>query len=152
MENTSSVAIIAPANADKSTSVAPSPSIIASNAATAAPPELPSMYGSASGLRSNTCIRTPATASRPPTPNAVNARGRRKSMTTLRAWSAAFPASACQISAVLISALPDTSANSPANSDSIASMGKSRLGRTCAKKWLLSLAFGRIDQRRQHCR
>jgi hypothetical protein len=43
IENTRSVAAIAPPNAAKSTNTLPRPVMIASNAATAAPPELPRM-------------------------------------------------------------------------------------------------------------
>src|ERR1700737_4062020 len=43
----------------------------------AAPPDTPSTYGSASGLRSSTCISAPASASNPPPANADNARGNR---------------------------------------------------------------------------
>ena len=57
---------------------------IAPRAATAAPPEIPSTYGSASEFRSKTCISTPARASRPPVLKAFRARGRRSSNITSR--------------------------------------------------------------------
>ena len=61
------------------------PSMSASRAVTEAPPDTPSTYGSASGLRNSTCSSAPARASRPPTPKAVSARGSRRSTTTSRA-------------------------------------------------------------------
>ena len=70
----------APANAAGITSTA-MPANSAASAPTAAPPEMPSTYGSASGLRSSTCISAPATASNPPTANPASARGRRNSRT-----------------------------------------------------------------------
>ena len=51
------------------------------------PPDVPRMYGSASGLRSSTCIMTPASANPAPVPNAVNARGRRSLSTISRVAS-----------------------------------------------------------------
>ena len=112
IENTSRVAAIAPANAAISIARLPRPRIMTSSAATAAPPELPRIYGSASGLRSRTCIRTPAMASNPPTENAVKARGSRNSVTSDRADSDPEPASAPMASAKPISALPEARANS----------------------------------------
>ena len=78
--NTSSVEASAPPSAAGVASAA-APASIAPSAPTAAPPEMPRMYGSASGLRSSTCISAPASASRPPTANAASARGSRNSRT-----------------------------------------------------------------------
>ena len=65
------------------TTASEAPAAIATSAATAAPPEMPSTYGSASGLRSSACSKAPDKASSPPTANAVNARGSRSSRTTV---------------------------------------------------------------------
>jgi len=80
---TSSVVPRAPNVALTSMSSPLNPSSIADNAATAAPPETPMMKGSASGLRSKTCINTPASASTPPAAKAVSVRGRRSSKTSV---------------------------------------------------------------------
>src|SRR5690606_28751080 len=68
----------APANAPSCRLNANAGNIVsASIAPTAAPPDTPSTYGSANGLRNNTCINAPANASKPPTANAASARGTR---------------------------------------------------------------------------
>ena len=79
--NTMAVETSAPANAAGVTSAA-APTSSAASAPHAAPPDSPSTYGSASGLRSSTCIIVPASASSAPTANAAIARGRRSSRTT----------------------------------------------------------------------
>ena len=81
--NTSNVANKDPLNADTSIQIEPKPKLIAKRAATAAPPELPRMYGSASGFLNNTCINTPETANNPPTAKAVKTRGSLSSNITL---------------------------------------------------------------------
>ena len=81
--NTSRVVARAPNVALTSISRPLIPSSIAASAATAAPPETPMTNGSASGLRSRTCISTPASASTPPAANAVSVRGRRRSKTSV---------------------------------------------------------------------
>ena len=88
-----------PANADASTSHHAPPAIIATSAKPAAPPDTPSTYGSASGLRNSTCSSAPASASSAPHAKPASARGRR-SVRTISANSASPPcgtsdASAC---------------------------------------------------------
>ena len=51
--------------------------MIAIKLMTAAPPEIPKMKGSASGLRNNVCMSAPARASNPPVMKAQIVRGRR---------------------------------------------------------------------------
>ena len=77
---------------------------------TAAPPDRPSTYGSASGLRSSTCISAPATASKPPTANAAIARGSRSSRTTDADASSPLPTSARTTFESAMSTLPTASA------------------------------------------
>ena len=96
--NTKRVAPSAPAPAAQSTIKPPRPNNIAPRAATAAPPEIPSTYGSASGFRSNTCISTPASASRPPVLKALRARGRRSSKITSRTTGSPPPSAATMLS------------------------------------------------------
>ncbi len=103
--NTSRVVPRAPTVALASISTPLIPSSIADSAATAAPPETPMTNGSASGLRSRTCISTPASANTPPAANAVSVRGRRSSKTSV--WeSASVERKPCHSSAMLMSTLP----------------------------------------------
>src|SRR5215831_4424221 len=67
----------APAKAPAGTIQAKAPSSIAVKAPTAAPPDTPSTYGSASGFLSSTWSSAPASASAPPVANAATARGSR---------------------------------------------------------------------------
>ncbi len=113
--NTISVETSAPTNAAGMIAAA-RPASIAESAATAAPPEIPSTYGSASGLRSRTCSRAPANASSPPTANAASARGRRSSRTIVTAVSVPSPASARMTVAASIGTLPAASATANAAS------------------------------------
>ena len=103
---TSRQAARAPSAANPSTPMAGRPSMIASSAATDAPPDTPSTYGSASGLRSRTCSIAPDSASRPPTANAASARGSRSSRTTSRASDGASERSAAITSAGVGGTLP----------------------------------------------
>ena len=64
------------------------PRVIAITAPTAAPPETPTVAGSASGLRKTPCITTPATASEAPTTIARATRGSRTFQKT--AWLTEF--------------------------------------------------------------
>ena len=70
----------APANAKLTNRKLLAPNRITERAPTAAPPETPSMYGSASGFLNKTCIATPDIASKLPTLNAANVLG-------IRIWS-----------------------------------------------------------------
>ncbi len=109
--NTSTMVMSAPPKADTMISADPSPSSIAVRAETEAPPETPRIYGSASGLRNSTCNRLPASASSPPTANAVSARGRRSSRMT-RAVVLLSPRRAASKSAGPVSTVPASSAAS----------------------------------------
>ena len=93
---------------------ATAPSSIAVSAPTAAPPETPSTYGSASGLRSNTCNSAPAIASEPPVANAANARGSRSSCTIVRGIASPRPASARRTVVGSSAMLPTPSASANA--------------------------------------
>ena len=110
--NTSSVDTNAPANA-AGAAIAVNPASMAASAPTAAPPEMPSTYGSASGLRSNTCIIAPASASRPPEANAASARGRRRSR-TIAAPVSSPPVNPRAIAAASTGTLPTASASARA--------------------------------------
>ena len=70
---------VAPINAATPTPVPPNapsmPQRIASTAASELPDEIPSVNGSASGLRSNACSAQPAPASAPPTSSEPSTRG-----------------------------------------------------------------------------
>ncbi len=68
---------------------------MAVNAATAPPPDTPSTYGSASGLRSSICISAPASASSAPQAKAAPALGRRSPVTMPVARPSPLPVSAC---------------------------------------------------------
>jgi hypothetical protein len=65
----------APKSASQGRNPTATPTTIPSNVANAAPPDTPSTYGSAKGLRNNTCIRQPDIASIEPTTHAAIARG-----------------------------------------------------------------------------
>ena len=99
----------APSAAAPSTPAAGRPAMIASSASTDAPPDTPSTYGSASGLRSSTCSIAPASARRPPTAKADKARGSRSSSTTSRAMDGCCAPKDCTISPIVSGRLPDAS-------------------------------------------
>ena len=69
--NTRKIENSAPANAALFNQKLFKPNRIADRAPTAEPPEMPRIYGSASGFRNNTCIITPDNASNPPVVNAA---------------------------------------------------------------------------------
>ena len=77
---TINVEINAPANAKFTNRKLLTPSRIPERAPTAAPPDTPSMYGSANGFLNNTCIATPDIASKLPTANPANVLGMRISL------------------------------------------------------------------------
>src|SRR5215510_918586 len=107
---TRAVDAAAPAKAAPGMLMPAAPARIAPSAPTAAPPEMPRTYGSASGLRTSTCMSTPASARSPPVANASSARGSR-SVRTISASSA--PAGARSASRTFsggIATLPTTSA------------------------------------------
>ncbi len=99
----------APSAAAPSTPAAGRPAMIASSASTEAPPDTPSTYGSASGLRSRTCSIAPASASRPPTAKADKALGKRNSSTTSRAMDDCPAPKDCTISRTVSGRLPEAS-------------------------------------------
>jgi hypothetical protein len=106
--NTSTVDASAPPSAAGVTSGA-APASMAPSAPTAAPPEMPRMYGSASGLRRSTCINAPESASKAPTANAASARGSRNSRTMAEAVCVVSPPSARTIADAPTSMLPTAS-------------------------------------------
>ena len=81
-----------------------------------APALTPTMCGSPSGLRSADCSITPATARLPPTTAASSARGRRKSMITVRLSVSPPPRSTSRISAGEMLTEPRPTANTSAPS------------------------------------
>ena len=89
--STRNVAAIAPTAAEHCTAQSDAPSSSANKAPTDEPPETPSTYESASGLRNSACSSTPASASSAPMVNAESSRGARNSSTTVRAGSAGSP-------------------------------------------------------------
>jgi iron complex transport system permease protein len=73
----------------------------ANSAPTDAPAEMPSTYGSASGLRSSACIMTPASASAPPVTKAISARPARSSTSDAASVDGAAMAGAVTIALLL---------------------------------------------------
>jgi len=82
MPNTMNMETSEPRNALPVSTNPLAPISIASKVATAAPPDIPSTYGSANGLRNKTCMSTPANAKRAPQVNAPSALGKRSSLMT----------------------------------------------------------------------
>ena len=127
--NTSTVEASAPPNAPPWINRPPAPSNIAPSAPTAAPPEAPITYGSASGLRSNTCISAPASASSPPVPNAASARGKRNWCTICASTLPSGTNSTRSSSSGAIARLPsasDTASAAAARADSARPMRHAR--------------------------
>ena len=96
----------APAKAERCRPANDAPRSIAPSAPAEAPPETPRMKGSARGLRSSTCSRVPASASRPPQANAASARGARTPQTISCASSSPRHTSASASRAAPRSTLP----------------------------------------------
>ena len=100
---------IAPSAAEHCTAQSDAPSSSANKAPTDEPPETPSTYESASGLRNSACSSTPASASSAPMVNAESSRGARNSSTTVRAGSAGSPNKAAMAGRTPMSVEPATS-------------------------------------------
>ena len=126
---------IAPAKAPASINNEPAPSSIVPSAPAAAPPDTPSTYGSARGLRSNTCINAPATASNPPVANAARARGRRSCRTTSTFVESPCDSNACNTSSGAIDVLPIDSATTNAMRATTASTSQMRQARASGCRW-----------------
>src|SRR6516162_1034679 len=107
---TAPTAASAPATAADCTTSAAAPAIIANNAPTAAPPETPSTYGSASGLRNSACSNTPESAKRLPTPKPASTRGNLTAISTVRVASSPPPPSAASALGTLMPELPMSNA------------------------------------------
>ena len=125
--NTNTIASMAPAKAEPEISNVPIPASIAKSAPTAAPPDNPSTYGSASGLRSSTCIKAPATANRPPVAKAARVRGRRRSSSKVRCNALPSPWMTFQSSEGAMFTLPIAKANISAAREIAPSTSKERV-------------------------
>ena len=99
----------------------------------AAPPEMPSTEGSASGLRVSAWNATPATASAPPASAATAIRGRRIERVTTRSTdsAAARPVTAPITAPGEMGALPRKSAAAATATRSPASPPSTRASRPC---------------------
>ena len=106
MPNTRKIENTAPAKAAFDSQKPVAPNSMADSAPTAAPPDMPRIYGSARGLRSNTCMIAPDSASSPPVTNAARVRGIRISCKTCVLRLGSVEVRLATTCAMLMSTLP----------------------------------------------
>jgi hypothetical protein len=125
--STRKVADMAPIAAEHCTPQSEAPTSSANKAPTDEPPDTPSTYESASGLRNKACNSTPAKANSEPIVNADSSRGARSSITTVRAGSAASPNRAAMAGRTPMSVDPATRPRHATTTASDTSMANRRL-------------------------